>query len=94
MLLYFFSRLAYCNSILCGCPSYEIQYHHITLILKEVHWLSDEERIIFKNLLLAKKIVSNESVLYLSDLVVIYVPGSTHLRSTISDVLILKKNRY
>ena len=79
--IYLYSRLAYFNSILYGCPSYEIQYHHISLILKEVHWLSVEERIIFKNLLLAKKIVSNEAVLYLSDLIVIYVPGSTNLRS-------------
>ena len=50
------------------------------MILKEVHWLL--------------AIVSNEAVLYLSDLIVIYVPGSTNLRSTKSDVLILKKNRY
>ena len=78
--IFLYSRLVYFNSILYGCPSYEIQYRHITLILKEVHWLL--------------AIVSNEAVLYLSDLIVIYVPGSTNLRSTKSDVLILKKNRY
>ena len=32
------------------------KYDHITPILKELHWLPVEERIIFKNLLLVKKI--------------------------------------
>ena len=94
------SRLDDCNSILYGCPSYEIQklqsvqnaaarlitqskkYDHITPILKELHWLPVEERIIFKNLLLVKKILSNEAPLYLSDFVELYVPGRTNLRST------------
>ena len=103
------SRLDYCNSILYGCPSYEIQklqsvqnaaarlithskkYDHITPILKELHWLPVQERIIFKNLLLVKKILSNEAPLYLSDFVEFYVPGRTNLRSTKSNVLILKR---
>ena len=45
------------------------KYDHITPILKELHWLPVEERIIFKNLLLVKKILSNEAPLYLSDFV-------------------------
>ena len=103
------SRLDYCNSILYGCPSYEIQklqsvqnaaarlithskkYDHINPILKELHWLPVQERIIFKNLLLVKKILSNEAPLYLSDFVEFYVPGRTNLRSTKSNVLILKR---
>ena len=101
------SRLDYCNSISYGCPSYKIQklqsvqnaaarlithskkYDHITPILKELHWLPVEERIIFKNLLLVKKILSNEAPL--SDFVEFYVPGRTNLRSTKSNVLILKR---
>ena len=47
--------------------------------------------IIFKNLLLVKKILSNEAPVYLSDLVEFYVPGRTNLRSTKSNVLILKR---
>ena len=64
------------------------KYDHITPILKELHWLPVEERIIFKNLLLVKKNLSNEAPLYLSDFVEFYVPGRTSLRSTKSNVLI------
>ena len=42
------------------------KYDHNTLILKELHWLPVEERIIFKNLLFVKNILSNEAPLYLS----------------------------
>ena len=31
------------------------KYHHITTILKELHWLPHEKRIIFKNLLKSRK---------------------------------------
>ena len=63
----------------------------VTPILKELHWLPVQERIIFKNLLLVKKTLSNEAPLYLFDFVEIYVPGRTNLRSTKSNVLILKR---
>ena len=49
------------------------KYDNISPILKELHWLPVEERIIFKNLLLVKKILSNEAPLYLSDFVEFYV---------------------
>ena len=67
------------------------KYDHITPILKELHWFPVEERIIFKNLLLVKKILSNEASLHLSDFVEFHVPGRTNLRSTKSNVLILKR---
>ena len=67
------------------------KYDHITPILKELHWLPVEERIIFKDLPLVKKILSNEAPLYWSDFVEFYVPGITNLRSTQSNVLILKR---
>ena len=51
------------------------KYDHITPILNELHWLPFEERIISKNLLLVKKILSDEAPLYLSDFVEFYVPG-------------------
>ena len=43
------------------------------------------------NILLVKKIVSNEAPLYLSDFVEFYVPGRTNLRSIKPNVLILKR---
>ena len=68
------------------------KHDHITPIFKELHsWLPVEERIIFKNLLLVKKVLSNEAPLYLSDFVEFYVPGRTNFRSTKSNVLILKR---
>ena len=50
-----------------------------------------KKELFLKNLLLVKKIVSNEAPLYLSDFVEFYVPGRTNLRSTKSNVLILKR---
>ena len=67
------------------------KYDHITPILKELHWLHVEENIIFKNLLIVKKSLSNEAPLYLSYFVEIYIPGRTNLRSTKSNLLILRR---
>ena len=67
------------------------KYDHITPIRKELHRLPVGVRNIFKNLLLVKKIFSNEASLYLSDFVEFYVTGRTNLRSTKSNVLILKR---
>ena len=49
------------------------------------------KELFLKNLLLVKKILSNEAPLYVSDFVEFYVPGRTNLISTKSDVLILKR---
>ena len=56
-----------------------------------LHRLPVEERIIFKNLLLVKTILSNEAPLYLYDFDEFYVPGRINLRPTKSNVLILKR---
>ena len=50
-----------------------------------------KKELFLKNLLLVKKFLSNEAPLYLSDFVEFYVPGRTNLRSTKSNVLILKR---
>ena len=87
------SRLDYCNSISYGCPSYEnqklrsVQSAAARLITHSKKY----DHITLKNLLLVKKILSNEGPLYLSDFVEFYVPGRTNLRSIKSNVIILKR---
>ena len=53
---------------------------HITPILKELHWLPVEYRIVFKVLLIVFKSMNNVAPLYISELLEKYVPCRT-LRS-------------
>ena len=104
---FIFSRLDYCNSILYGCLSYEIQKLqsvqnaaarlNITHSKKYDHITPIFKELhwlpveLFSKIYLVKKILSNEAPLYLYDFVEFYVPGRTNLRSTKSSFFILKR---
>ena len=62
---------------------------HITPILYDLHWLPIQERIKFKILLFIQKILFNSAPQYLCDLIDLYVPGRSDLRS--SNVNLLKR---
>ena len=97
------SRIDYCDSLLTGCPKQLIhklqkvqnnaarligrtpKLHHISPVL---HWLPVEQRIEYKLLLLAFKVVNNDGPSYLSDLLKFYIP-SRQLRSS-SDTRLLR----
>ena len=55
------------------------RYDHITPILRELHWLPVEQRIIFKVILLTFKSTHDMAPTYLKDLIKPYVP-TRHLR--------------
>ena len=63
------------------------KHDHITPILRNLHWLPVEQRIIYKILLLTYKAVNGLAPKYLSDLVNIYVP-KRNLRSSKSNNLV------
>ena len=50
------------------------RHDHITPVLRDLHWLPVEERIIFKILLFTFKALNGLAPSYLSDLVKFYVP--------------------
>ena len=51
--------------------------NHITPVLRELHWLKINDRIIFKILLLTHKAVNNTAPEYLCDLISINVKSTT-----------------
>ena len=73
-------RLQRIQNIACRIVSRSPKSDHITPLLKELHWLPVESRIIFKILLLTFKSLNNMAPQYLSDLVTFYHPGK-NLRS-------------
>ena len=50
------------------------KFKHITPILKDLHWLPIESRVIFKLLVLTFKAINGISPIYLSDMIEIYKP--------------------
>ena len=62
------------------------KHDHITLVLKELHWLPVREKIEFKTLLLAYKCLHGTTPSYLMELLKEYVPPRT-LRSTSKNLL-------
>ena len=50
---------------------------HITPILFDLHWLSVSERIKFKILLLTFKALHQQSLTYIQDLIIRYLPSSS-----------------
>ena len=65
-----FAQNCMAQLILCGC-----KYGHVTALLKELHWLPLEQRIIFKILLLTFE--ANLCPSYISDLLEGYKPPTT-----------------
>ena len=62
-------------------------YDHVTPLLKELHWLPVQQRILFKFLLLTYKALNNEAPSYLRNLLNLHKP-IRNLRSS-SDTLLL-----
>ena len=54
---------------------------HISPVLKDLHWLPVDQRIVYKLLLLTHKCLNDQGPSYLSDLLKIYTPAR-HLRSS------------
>ena len=63
---------------------------HISPVLKDLHWLSVESRIVFKLMLLTYKALNNQAPKYLCDLISIKEPTRT-LRSNASVILQRRK---
>ena len=68
------------------------KYAHITPILKELHWLPVEQRIVFKILLLVYKSLNNLAPKYISDLLRFHDPGR-NLRSVNKLLLTVPKTK-
>ena len=51
------------------------KYEHITPVLKQLHWLPVEDRIVFKMLLLTYKALNNQAPFYIRDMLDIYIPA-------------------
>ncbi|KAG1653863.1 hypothetical protein GQR58_025352 [Nymphon striatum] len=67
------------------------KHHHVTPLLKKLHWLPVPERIKYKIILLTFKALHHQSPLYINDMITIYRP-SRFLRS--SNSLLLKSPGY
>ena len=102
-----FSKLDYCNSLLCGVTKKNLRrlqvvqnslarltlkkpkIEHVTPMLKELHWLPVEERILYKTSAIIFKTLSNSAPDYLFELLEFYNPPRK-LRSS-ADKTRLKK---
>ena len=69
------------------------KHDHVTPILKNLHWLPIEQRILFKLLLLTFKSLNDQGPAYLKDLLVHYKPSRT-LRSSSSMMLCCHRTHY
>ncbi|XP_078103106.1 uncharacterized protein LOC144515831 [Sander vitreus] len=100
------SRLDYCNSLLLGISSTNINrlqlvqnsaaqlitrsksWHHITPVLKQLHWLPISHRITYKILVLTYKALHHLAPSYLTDL----LSQEISLRSTSAGLLCIQKS--
>ena len=73
--------------ILCGR-----KHDHVTPLLKELHWLPVEQRIIFKILLFTFKALNNLCPSYISDLLETYKPTRS-LRSSSRNLLAIPRSK-
>ena len=77
-----------CARLISGVKKFD----HITLILKDLHWLPTEERIQFKVLTMTYKALNGLAPKYLMDLLKPYTPGRA-LRSADHALLSIPKTR-
>ena len=73
--------------ILCGR-----KHDHVTPLLRELHWLPVEQRIIFKMLFFTFKALNNLCPSYISDLLETYKPTMS-LRSSSRNLLVIPRSR-
>ena len=69
------------------------KHDHVTPILRDLHWLPIESRIIFKILLLTFKVLNGKGPVYLKDILRYYKP-TRNLRSASSGALCVPKTHY
>ena len=67
------------------------KFTHITPILKQLHWLPIEQRIVFQICTLVVKTIHGASPTYLCNLVEPYVPARDNLRSAVKLLLVEHK---
>ena len=65
---------------------------HVTAILKELHWLPVDQRVVFKVLLLTYKALHDEGPVYLKELLHWHVP-SRSLRSSSANLLVVPSSK-
>ena len=68
------------------------KFDHITSVLRDLHWLQVEDRIIFKILMITYRALHGLAPDYISDLVVPYVPPRS-LRSANENLLVVPSSR-
>ena len=68
------------------------KYDHVTVLLKDLHWLPASKRIIFKVLLLCYKALHDEGPQYLKDLLKWHTPSRV-LRSSNEHLLVIPKTK-
>ena len=73
--------------ILCGR-----KHDHVTPLLRELHWLPVEQRIIFKILFFTFKALNNLCPSYISDLLETYKPTRS-LRSSSRNLLVIPRSK-
>ena len=73
--------------ILCGR-----KHEHVTPLLRELHWLPVEQRIIFKMLFFTFKALNNLCPSYISDLLETYKPTRS-LRSSSRNLLVIPRSK-
>ena len=87
------SKLDYCNLLLYGLPQYlieqlQLQFCHITPVLKDLHWLPIDLRIKSKILTIIYKSLYGLAPTYIKDLLKNYHP-SRDLRSSKKNLLVV-----
>jgi hypothetical protein len=75
------NRLQRIQNIAARMITYTKPQHHITPVLHDLHWLPVEQRIMFKVALFVHKIIYSSAPAYLTQLVEVYEPARTDLRS-------------
>ena len=83
-LIHNFQLVQNCAARLTLCGS---KYGHITPLLRELHWLPVEQRIVFKILLLTFKSLNDLGPSYIRDMLQTYKP-SRNLRSSTMNLLV------
>ena len=69
------------------------KHDHVTPVMKSLHWLPVEQRILFKTLVLTFKSLNGKGPAYLQELLQPYIPKRS-LRSEAANLLIVPKTRY
>ena len=78
------NRLQFIQNSLARAVFNRPKFAHVTDALKSLHWLKVRERIVYKNVSLAYKLLSTTGPQYLSKLIAIQQPGKTRSTKLVS----------